>query len=170
MLNLIEFQTVLCQAKDVVNSRPLSYVCSDISQPVTPNNFLRLRSINTDNQLEVTIDKIPITAQHLVAGWKNVNNFREFFWTQFRSLYLLNLRQFQNRFYKQDKGSVRRPLTLNEIVLIHDASTPRGNWRRGKITKIDNRQALATVLLPNRTFVERSIRHLYPLELNPVNS
>lgn len=89
-------------------------------QPITPNNFLRLRGVNIDNQLEVTIDKVLVTSRHLLTGWEKVNQAIEYFWSKFRSLYLVNLRQFQNRFHKPQKGSVKRPPTLNEIVLIHD--------------------------------------------------
>jgi len=167
LLNLVEFQTVLCQAEDIMNSRPISYVSSDLMQPLTPNNFLRLRQVNVDTQLEVTTERVPVTAQHLLEGWHKINATLNYFWIQFRGLYLCNLRQFHNRFHRTPKGSIYRPPKVGEIVLIHDTSAPRGAWIRAKIIHLDPRQAVAKILLPNRHVRERSIRMLHPLELSP---
>lgn len=187
MLTMIELQTVLCQAEDMMNSRPLSYVSSDVIQPLTPNNFLRLRDVNIDTNLAVTVERVPITSRHLLAGWKKVNTAVEHYWLQFRSLYLQNLRQFHTPTHKKEKGSVARLPLLNEIVLLREQSAPRGEWQIGKVVKIDKNQATASVLLPirhpdyltqpsssrakpPRTILERSIRLLHPLELTPVES
>lgn len=186
MLNLVELQTVLCQAEDIMNSRPLTYVPSDIMQPVTPNNFLRLRNVNVDTQLEVTVEKASVDSRILLEGWKRVNNVIEFYWSQFRSLYLLNLRQFHTNFHRKQKGSVDRLPVLNEVVLLHEPTAPRGVWQLGKIVRLDKNQATASIELPRkvpieqylntprrlpmppRTVIERSIRLLHPLELSPV--
>lgn len=150
MLNLLELQTVLCQAEDIMNSRPISYVPSEVIQPLTPNNFLRLRDVNIDTQLEVTLETVPVTSRHLLEGWKTVKSTLELYWSQFRSMYLLNLRQFHTHSHRKEKGSVSRLPIINEVVLVHDPSAPRGDWKIGKVVIVDKNQATASVLLPER--------------------
>lgn len=183
MLNLLELQTVLCQAEDVMNSRPISYIPSDVIQPLLPNHFLQLRTTTVDTQLEVTEDGIPVTARHLLEGWRKVHATMEHYWSQFHS-YLLNLRQFHTTVHKKQQGNVNRLPVVGEVVLIKDPSKPKGEWNIGKIVKVDKNQATAAILLLNKSgaylnvpastgqrhIVQRSIRLLCPLELNPVDN
>ena len=66
------------------------------------------------------------------------------------------------------KQSPKEP-QVGDIVQIKD-STPRGSWRIGKVSELfksqDNQERAAKVILPNKHVLQRSLVHLYPLEIN----
>ena len=65
------------------------------------------------------------------------------------------------------KQSSKEP-RVGDIVQIRE-STPRGSWKIGKITELlksqDNQERAAKVTLPNKHVLQRSLVHLYPLEV-----
>ena len=56
----------------------------------------------------------------------------------------------------------------NDIILIHEDKSPRQNWKLGRFVELiiskDNVVRAAKVIVGSRTFLERPINKLYPVE------
>ncbi len=101
-------------------------------------------------------------------SWLVTHAALEYYWSQFHSLNLLNLRQFQNNMHRKEKGNISRFPITNEIVLLREPKVPRGEWKIGKIVNVYMKQATATVFVsrPQSSIVVWSIKLLHPLEIN----
>ena len=87
------FKTALCQVKDVVNSRPLTYSSPDkILEPLTLNSFLRPANSATMD-ININPRTLSSNASTLLTGYKALRRFMEHFKSQFYSRYLGFLRK-----------------------------------------------------------------------------
>lgn len=167
ILNYVSLSTATCELENIINSRPLTYVSEETLQPLTPNHFLRLRTVNANNIVEVSKHRIPKhTRKDILKTWEQTNAIVEDFWSAFRGLYLLSLRGQHAMIHKPQKGSVAWAPRKNDIVLINHPSAPRCDWAMGKILSLDKRQALAKVLTSNRDTITKPINQLFPFELS----
>ncbi len=58
LFNYVQLTTALAEVVNVVNSRHLTYVLEEMLSPLTPNHFLRLRTINTTCPLHVSTGRL----------------------------------------------------------------------------------------------------------------
>ena len=81
----------------------------------------------------------------------------------FLDQYLLALRErWQNKAGKGPK------LKEGQVVIIHNEELPRNLWKLGRVQKLSARTA-EVKMVPGGTVTQRALRHLYPLEVEPIN-
>lgn len=176
ILSYVALNTALCELENIVNLRPLTYVSDEVIQPLTPNHFLRLRTVNAnDHVVEVSKHKLTAyTRKDILQKWEQTIAIVEDFWSAFRGLYLLSLRAQHTMIHKPVKGSAAWSPKKDNIVLIQHPSAPRCDWMIVKIISLDKRQAIANVLTNRDTvsklkkpgdIVSKPINQLFPFEL-----
>ena len=175
-LTLIQLQTVIVEVEAVVNSRPLIYVSSEISDRVTltPADFLssnsKLGFLNVDEMEVPEIGSNESTEAKLLNGWIKGQKLLKRFWDSWRNEYLLSLRERSNNIKKckSEKGEPK----VDDVILVKE-QLPRSRWKIGRIIDLvpssDGICRSARVLLPNKKCVQRSIKHLIPLETSDFN-
>ena len=91
------------------------------------------------------------------------------FWSIWKTQYLLSLRERSQNFSKHPRIQSSKEPKVGDIVQIKE-STPRGTWRIGIITELiesrDGEERAAKVRLSNKNILQRSLVHLYPLEID----
>lgn len=169
LLDYVEMSTVICRIMDTINSRPLTYISSDeILSPLTPNNFLRLRTSEANTDINICNPRTDTSAKKLMKLWERVNTTVENFWQVFKSMYLKSLRETHVAIHNHTHRSVPFTPKIGDIVLIKDNKIPRAHWRFGKILSLDSRNAVATIQC-HKSKLNRSINFLCPLELSMSN-
>jgi hypothetical protein len=120
------FRTFMCEAANIVNSRPLTTLSlndPNSPQPLTPNHLLTLKS----NVV------LPPPSEFLQADlycrkrWRRVQYMANEFWHRWRKELLA---QWQER-VKWNK--VKRNMKVGDIVLIVDDSCARCQWKMAKV-------------------------------------
>lgn len=151
-LNLEELTTLLCQIEACVNSRPITPLNSDSSEPeaLTPANFLiggPLLLIPEHNTVSGPIEYL--------HRWKYVQALMKSFWKCWHKEYLPQL---------QVRGKwVARKATLHigYIAIIKEDCTPPSKWKLGRIINIhpgkDDIVRVATLRTSNGTEVKRPV-------------
>ena len=118
--------TVFCEVESIVNGRPLTPVSGDPKDPeeLTPNHLLLMRD-----------GPAPIlragTKKEDAYGrrWRHTQLIANEFWKRWLKEYLSCLR------LRQKWLNPQRNLSVDDVVLVSDESTPRGEWPMGRETK-----------------------------------
>lgn len=140
--------TVLIEVEEILNSKPLGYLSSDVSDPdpVTPNLLLMGR-------LEAALPQVMYARPDLLGTrrWRHSQVLADHFWASFLKNYLpaLQLRQ---------KWKMENPnLAVDTVVMIVDPNLPRASWPTGKVQKIipssDGRVRVAEIAVKGKTYV-----------------
>ena len=175
-LTNIQLQTTLSEIDAIVNSRPLIYLEGDVnSQIITPHHFL---SINTKNgsptigEMDERNDPDDLhqkmdSSTELLETWKKGNRYLDQFWDVWKSHYLTSLRERSQIFNKHARIQSAQEPNIGDVVQIKD-TTSRGTWKIWRIIKLVSSQdgliRAAKVIIPNKTVLQRSVVHLFPLE------
>ena len=171
-----ELLTVVMEIESIINSRPLSYVTpDDLEEPLTPSHLLVGRRVislpdNLGYQGEIGDSDFELNPVELSKRVKYLNNTLNHFWRRWRQEYLVELRE-AHRF---NSGSSESSIAVNDLVMLHDESQPRGFWKLAKIENLiigsDGRIRGATVRVSSKdgttTTLQRPLSLLYPLEIN----
>ena len=175
-LTSTQLQTVLAEIEATLNSRPLIYISGELDDQtiITPGHFLSANSKTGSPHFEESNEDPDYRNQPLNEGrrllemWKKGNKHLDQFWEIWRNHYLLNLRERSQIFMKHSRKQSSKEPQVGDIVQIKDP-TPRGSWRIGKITELlksqDSQERAAKVTLANKHVLQRSLVHLYPLEV-----
>lgn len=150
-------RTVLTEVEGVLNSKPLGYASSNISDldPITPNLLLMGRRDSSLPQV--------IYANTKLLGrrsWRHSQALVDQFWTSFIRHYLpgQQLRQKWNR----EKPN----LNDSAVVLVIDFQLPRASWPIGRVVRLlpsqDGRVRVAEIDINGKTYV-RPVAKLIPL-------
>ncbi|XP_026094149.1 uncharacterized protein LOC113066497 [Carassius auratus] len=148
--------TVLVEIEGILNSKPLGYSSSDISDldPITPNSLLMGRP---DSSLPPVI--YPESELISQRRWRHSQVLADQFWRRFIRFYLPSL---QTRQKWQDETS---DLQVGTIVLIVDPQLPRALWPVGQVSKVfpgvDRRVRAAEIKVGKKSYtrpVARLIR------------
>ncbi|XP_062564208.1 uncharacterized protein LOC134227032 [Armigeres subalbatus] len=121
------FQTILCEAESMVNSRPLTYVPLETSdqEALTPNHFIHLSSNGVKQP-----DKIPATeSEALRNGWNLCRYILDKFWARWIREYLPVLTR-RTKWHEEV-----RPIREGDMVFIIGESI-RNRWPRGKVVQV----------------------------------
>ena len=117
--------TALCEAENLVNSRPITKVSQDPEEgALTPNHLLMMRANDTDDNMTFNLGAI------YRRNWKKVCMLRDQFWNKWVKEYLLELQQ-RKKWTRQHEE-----FSENELVLLVEANIPRSQWPLGIITKV----------------------------------
>ena len=113
----------MCEVEAVLNSRPLTTASSDPSDlsPLTPNHLLLLRGGPLPDTVSEKHDS------YAGRRWRQVQYLADIFWKRFLSEYL-PLLQARSKWNK-----ARRNLSVGDLVLVLDLSTPRCHWPLGRV-------------------------------------
>jgi hypothetical protein len=151
--------TLLLEAEQVVNSRPLTYVSPDGADPeaLTPNHFLIGSSSGASTPGHFTERDLCLKKQ-----WKETQALANIFWTRWVREYLPTL----NKRSKWTRKGIQ--LAVGDLVFIADGKLIRGTWPMGRVTAtfpgkeghirvVDvetstggvYRRAVANILIPN---------------------
>lgn len=120
------FRSVLMEAENIINSRPLTEIpiSSEDDEPITPNHFL-LGCLNATQTPSTVEENICLRKQ-----WKVSQNLKDRLWKRWVVEFLPQLMQ---RPKWRDTAS---PIQIDDIVIILDSSLPRNQWHKGRVVKI----------------------------------
>ncbi len=119
--------TVLVEVEGILNSKPLGYVSSEISDidPVTPNLLLMGRR-------DASLPQVVYGTGELLGKrkWRYSQIIADQFWKQFIQNYLPNL---------QPRAKWRestRNLSVGQVVMVMDSQLPRALWPVGRVKRV----------------------------------
>jgi hypothetical protein len=177
LLNWTDFVTLLTEAEAVVNSRPLTYVNSDIDsgfQALRPCDFLIVQASSLTDAPDggkVNTKEFTDIGKRLADVWRQRCRTLDKLWQRWYEDYLVSLRERRKVSHKAGRGDVEKVPLIDQVVLICDPDLPRGRWRLGRIMKLlpssDGRTRAAELLLANGYTIRRALNHLVPLEVEP---
>ena len=166
LLSWTELSEVVIEVETQLNRRPLSYVEEDVQLPLlTPASFLFQRSIRLPKQepwREGNFD-LRIRAKYL-------KSCKDALWKRWSREYLSALRERHNC----KVGGKPSTLKVGDVVIVRGDESNRGKWPLGVIADLfEGRDGVvrAAKLRAGKSFLERPVQHLFPLELacdNPV--
>ncbi|XP_062703570.1 uncharacterized protein LOC134286025 [Aedes albopictus] len=163
-----ELQTLVVEAENIVNSRPLTYMPLESSEAeaLTPNHFLLLSS-NGAKGSEAVRDTVCNRTSELVRreilgrSWELIQRQLDTFWKRWLTEYLPIIRR-QPKWFEET-----RSLKTGDLVMVAE-STGRSKWERGRIIHMipspDGRHRQAVVHIGDRT-LRRPVSRLALLDL-----
>ena len=155
-----ELEEVLLDVEVALNDRPLSYVEDDVQLPVLipcAIMFGQPRLVPEESTEKGDAD--------LRKRVKYLRRCKEVLWNRWSGEYLKSLRERHNMKRKSKQMNVK----LGDVVLIQDAERNRGKWNMGIVVKLfQGRDGVvgAVRLRAGKSYLERAVQHLFPLELS----
>lgn len=174
-LEYFEVLTVLSDVQNAINSRPLTYRCSEDAglDVITPNAFLHPH-FNTSLFLRdqaVVQELTPPSREDLFGSLE----FRDIYLKGFHDLwyeeYLLSIREQSRDLFQVEYHNVIR---VGDVVVVKNPIKSRPYWSLGRVMEVtpgdDALVRSAKIRRPDGREQEYSIKHLYPLELSITHS
>ena len=170
-----QLNTAIIEVESVLNCRPISHFSTeDHDEPLTPIHLItspRLMSLQDGLCYQRIDDDMEITPISLNKRLRHLNRIIDNFWTRWRSEYLLGLREHHR---VSSKISIESKVSVGDVVIIHKGNHKRGFWDLGTVVEVipgkDDliRHAIVKMCSGGKriTHLRRSVRHLYPLEIN----
>ena len=120
--------TLMCEVENILNSRPLTSLPTDVDEleALTPNHILRL---NAD--ISFPPGFFDSRDLHSIKRWRQVQYMADIFWHRWRREYLPSLIQRQKWF------NPNRVHKKGDLVLVVDENLPRNLWCLGRIVDVD---------------------------------
>jgi hypothetical protein len=162
-----ELQTILSEIEAIINSRPLTYVYNDPSEPfpLNPANFLTGKRL-TSLPSRVGNNQSPVSTKNvLIKRFLYRESLLNRFWHRWKGEYLL---QLKNVHFVKPINFVKE-FNVNDIVLIGDEKLPRQMWKMGRIIDVHkgrDGKSRSTTLKTASGIIRRPIQLLYNLELD----
>ena len=168
-LTFEELTTMLAEVEAVLNSRPLSYVDSDDSepQPLTPAHFLvgkRLTSLPPKTMLPPS-QATNVSREDMCRRWRYRQRLLTSFWNSWRKDYLMDLKSAH-----KCESPVPTVLKVGDVVLIGEDNIPRQTWKMGRIAELfpgrDGLIRSCAVRTTTGSVLRRPVQLIYPLEIS----
>ncbi|XP_011858320.1 PREDICTED: uncharacterized protein LOC105555888 [Vollenhovia emeryi] len=156
-LSYEEMSTILCDCEAIVNSRPLTYLAEDPTQPVPLTPMMFLQEV-TQNEVP-DLDKLDV---NLNRRMRYRQSLRHELRKRFRSEYLGQLSRLKN---KSNCTAVKS----GDIVLIGQDNMKRMDWPLARVIEtFPGRDGIVRVVKVKTSSGElvRPIQRLYPLEVS----
>ncbi|XP_055605504.1 uncharacterized protein LOC129753684 [Uranotaenia lowii] len=156
-----EMLTLLKQIEGVLNSRPISPMSADPSDPnpLTPGHFLIGEPISNLPEIDLSSAK-----PHQLTRFGEVQKSLQLFWKRWRTEYLNNLQQRTKRGAKSKTN-----LKQGDLCLIKEDNLPPLEWITGRVVQVypgpDGNVRVAT-LRTAKGEVKRAISKLCPFPTN----
>ena len=124
--------TLMCEVEDILNSRPLNAVTTDVDdlEAITPNHLLRLN--NTCSFPPGVFDKSDLYAKR---RWRQIQYMADRFWQRWRKEYLPLLNERQKWY------TPKRMIKAGDLVLVVDQLLPRNMWCLGRVLETEVRNS-----------------------------
>lgn len=155
-----ELEEVLVDVEVTLNNRPLSYVEDDVQLPLlTPNTMMFPQSNIVPEREPHTIDD-----QDLRKRAKHLRRCKEALWKRWSTEYLRGLRERHNLKHHGKQTSLK----VGDVVIIKAEDKNRGKWPLGIVQELfPGRDGVvrAVRLRAGKSYLERPIQHLFPLEI-----
>ena len=160
-LSWTELQDVLLDVEVTLNNRPLGYLEDDIEMPVLTPNSIQFVGSTQLPELEPHRED----DRDLRKRAKYLKRCKQTMWNRWTKEYLRGLRERHNLKHS------RKPCALNvgDVVIIQSDERNRGKWALGVIEELfPGRDGIirAAKLRAGKSYLERAVNHLYPLELS----
>ena len=156
-----ELKEVLLDIEVALNGRPLSYVEDDVELPtLTPNSMLFVGCTFAPE-----LEGHHIEEKDLRKRAKYLLKCKQAMWKRWSSEYVRGLRERHNQKHKKSAFTVKK----GDVVIIQSDERSRGKWPLGIVEELyKGRDGIvrAVKLRAGKTYLERPINHLYPLELS----
>ena len=127
-----ELLTVVAEIEGIMNSRPLTYINSDLEEALTPGHLLmgkRIIEPNIDNTEEPGEENLEEQVK-LSKRMKYLKLLSDHYWSRWKNEYLLELRN------SHSKGDDTDPcVEVGQVVIVHD-KLKRNRWRLGVIVRL----------------------------------
>ena len=147
--------TMFAETSAILNSRPLTAVNDHELEPLTPNHLIMMKSRVTTTPLTLTTDPADL---YSVKRWKRVQHLADLFWSRWKKE-ILQLHHSRAKW-----NTARKNLEVDDIVLLIDDSTHRSHWKLARVvgtkTSSDGLVRSATVMMPNRSKLDRPVQKL----------
>lgn len=143
-LNEEGLHTVLCEAKAIINSCPITKASTDPNdlEALTPNHILLLKS-------KPSLPPGVFQREDMYARrrWRQVQYLADLFWKRWVKEYLPQLQE------RQKWQSTRRNFVPGDLVIVVDESAPRNSWLTGRVVQAvpDKRGLVRQVRIKTRT-------------------
>jgi len=161
LLRWKELQEVLLDVEITLNNRPLSYVEDDVQMPLlTPSAMLFLNS-----NLLPELQPHHIETADLRKRAKHLLKCKEAIWSRWTKEYLRSLRER----HRAQRGAGGDTPAVGDVVIIKTEDKNRGKWPLGIIEDLivgSDGVVRGAKLRAGKSYVERAIQQLYPLELS----
>ena len=170
-LKFEELQTMICEVEAVINSRPLSYLHTESSEPspLTPAHFLTGQRITTLPPYPLGLrnsSSEKTTATQLNKRLQYRQRLSTNFWNRWKKDYLMELRSAHH----VSNPSNQSIFKVGDVVLIHEDKQPKHMWKMGRIADTfmgrDGKIRACAVRVPSGFVIRRPIQLLYPLEVD----
>ncbi|KAK6028779.1 hypothetical protein OSTOST_05133, partial [Ostertagia ostertagi] len=110
-----------------------------------------------------------LTKEALRESYDTLVTALDHFWKLWREDYLQTLAQRQQKLAKNAPGSKARP-AVGDLVVVKTEDMPRAHWPLAVITRLhvskDGHTRSAQIRTAKNTLLDRSIKHLIPLEIH----
>ena len=169
LLSLEEFRTVVIEAENIVNSRPLTYQSDSTRDvPLSPSQLAWGRDLTLMPPLLQPGDPLDedYDAKATRAQYELLSNALERFRKRWHSEYLLSLREKHNNVCAEDPT---HHLSVGQLVMVRHENIHRIEWPLGVITAVypDARGIIRTAEVEEcGKRSRRPISYLVPLELD----
>ena len=153
--------TLLCEAENIVNSRPITKVSSDPQDlaALTPNHLLVLKDapglawgdFNEKDQYR--------------RRWRHAQYIADQFWRKWKAEYLLEM-QRRNKWHHPEEN-----VKIGDLVLIQDLQTHRNLWPLGRVESVstgDDGLVRSAIVKTQQGTLKRPIQRLIMLDSRTV--
>lgn len=159
-----ELETCLSEVAASINSRPLTFVGTDVENkvPLTPNHFLSGQG-NQCLENKLIEDPEGVTLENLSLRHQEMLLREEDFWKIWSKEYIRNLPFAYQRFKKQGN------LQIGSVVLIREDNLPRMKWLLGVVEKLHEGRDGIPRAVDLRTVhgrKTRAVQRLHDLEIS----
>ncbi|KAK6018228.1 hypothetical protein OSTOST_16199 [Ostertagia ostertagi] len=153
-------------------------ITSKTGQQQIPRPQTTRKSVSYAHEETRIMEILPVPANEsldyshdrLLEWYKSTLDTLNYFWKIWFEDYLSALRDRQTTRIRQGRSTPYLP-RIGEIVLLGDKHVSRGQWPLAVITKLshDRQQQVrsVTVRTSSGNVLQRSVNHLYPLEITP---
>lgn len=158
-----ELSTILTQIEAVLNSRPISPLSTDPTDPLplTPAHFLIGRPLTSHARDDVTS-----TPAQRLPRFDRMEQIRQHFWQRWSKEYISEL-QLRTK-WKFNKDDIK----IDQIVIIKEDNMPPLKWRLGRIVKVypgkDGVSRVAYIRTQTGD-ITRAFNKICPLPVNKIN-
>ncbi|KAL6737581.1 hypothetical protein Aduo_011210 [Ancylostoma duodenale] len=171
VMNLDDIKTIAKEAEAIVNTRPLTYISDDSDHiPLRPIDFLRPSALLSGPNPDDPPDEwqpLDNTREALLVAWHKTSEALNTFWKRWTHEYLTSLREQYKRTHKTPRSHDEEPPKLNDIVMIHDSTLNKGQWKLGRIIgSKDNYKRSVDIRLPSKKVITRPLNLVYDLEVS----
>ncbi|KAF8791614.1 hypothetical protein HNY73_006455 [Argiope bruennichi] len=161
-------QFVKKEIEAIVNSRPITYLYNEPSEPspLTPSHFLIGNRLASLPVIQSKIEKLNVNRDSLTKRIKYQQTILNHFWNRWRKEYLLN---FRSAYISPQPGKICS-FKVNDVVLINDERYPRNMWMIGRILELcpgRDGQVRSLLIKTPKGNIKRSVQLVCNLEINP---